>query len=449
MRLSTRKLLDRAFSATGFFSLFLIGAALVILLVPIFARGAEAFVFRATVEWREYFLKDRGRGDAGEVRAELAAAEEARRPVYEMLAAYEKQLDEQFKYGSERRDLENLKDLVRDILGPLPGEPRPELPRKKYGATRWDRAELHLDELLYRREYVFADAQSWGVERKVPRVADFEGTPVEGLFSYFEENLDGMLRPRRTFYWRFVFDNPDSIDQYFFGGIWPSVLGTLYLGIGTMLIAGPAGVISAVYLTEYAGRGRFISFLRTCISTLAGVPSIVFGLFGLAFFINTLHVSGKSPSVLIGSLTLSLLVLPTVIRASEEALRAVPRTYKEASLSLGATKWGTIVRVILPSSLPGIITSIIISMGRAAGETAPIMFTAAVTMGPAVGLSDVFSNPTCALPYSIYSMINTEPEIEEVRHVQYGMVLTLVALVLLLNLAAVLLRARVARKLRG
>ena len=280
----------------------------------------------------------------------------------------------------------------------------------------------------------------------VPRVEEFKGTSLEPLFPYLENHAKAMLLPRRTFYWRFLFDN--SKDIHIFGGIWPEMLGTLYLTLGAMLFAVPMGVLSAVYLVEYAGEGRGISLLRTFISTLAGVPSIVFGLFGLAFFINTVHVS-PSKSVLAGSLTLALLILPVIIRASEEAIRSVPKTYKEASLSLGAGNWRTIVTVILPAALPGILTGIVISMGRAAGETAPIIFTAAVSVGKPLSLLQTLSQPTPALPWNIYNLCTEHEAATEIRHVQYGMVLTLVGIVLMLNLAAILMRARIARKLKG
>ena len=193
---------------------------------------------------------------------------------------------------------------------------------------------------------------------------------------------------------------------------------------------------------------KTISMLRTFVSTLAGVPSIVFGLFGLAFFINTLHLS-SSKSVLAGAATLSLLILPTIIRASEEAIKAVPETYKEAGLSLGATHWRTILTVILPAALPGILTGIVISMGRAAGETAPIIFTAAVSVGRPLKLWETLSQPTPALPWNIYNLATEHEAVNEIRHVQFGMVLTLVALVLALNLTAILLRARISKKMRG
>jgi phosphate transport system permease protein len=178
------------------------------------------------------------------------------------------------------------------------------------------------------------------------------------------------------------------------------------------------------------------------------VPSIVFGLFGLAFFINTIHVS-NSKSVLAGALTLALVILPTVIRASEEAIRSVPHTYKEAALSLGASKWRTIVTVLLPAALPGILTGIVISMGRAAGETAPIIFTAAVSVGDPLKLWETLSQPTPALSWNVYNLSTEHQKLDELRHVQYGMVLTLVLVVLFLNFAAVVMRARMSKKLKG
>jgi phosphate transport system permease protein len=351
--------------------------------------------------------------------------------------------DQRQAYGRSLRELEKL---LRELLGPPLGSPRPVMIRDQYGQTRWDRARVKLQKVLFIQKYDYSDPTQMGRKVLVPRVDEFAGTSLEPLFNYLEGNLDAMMRPRLTFYWRFLFDQ--SMDAHFFGGIWPEMLGTFYLTFGAMLFAVPMGLVTAIYFVEYAGEGRLISFLRTCTSTLAGVPSIVFGLFGLAFFINTLGVS-ESKSVLAGSLTLAILVLPTVIRASEEAIRAVPLTYKEASLSLGASRWRTVVTVILPAALPGILTSIVISMGRAAGETAPIIFTAAVSVGKPLQLWQTLSQPTPALPWNIYNLATEHEAVDEIRHVQYGMVLTLVLLVLLLNAAAIYLRARISRKLRG
>jgi phosphate transport system permease protein len=338
-----------------------------------------------------------------------------------------------------------VKKELQALLGPLPGVPRPMLMRDQYGQTRWDRAQAKLARVLYREEWDYSDPKRGGVRLMQSRAVDFAGTPLAGLFPLLERDLSAMLLPRRTVYWQFLTDL--SFDSHFFGGIWPELLGTFYLTVGAMLAAIPMGVIAAIYLTEYAVEGRIVSLLRTCISTLAGVPSIAFGLFGLAFFINTLKVS-NSKSVLAGSLTLALMILPTVIRAAEEAIRAVPHTYKEAALSLGASRWHTVVSVILPAALPGILTGVVISMGRAAGETAPIIFTAAVSVGKPLALWQVFSQPTPALSWNIYNLATEHEAVDEIRHVQYGLVLTLVSLVLLLNVAAIVVRARIAKRLR-
>ena len=448
MDISSRKTVDRSFTVIGLVSIALMAAALVVLLWPIVARGTGAFVFRGTVEHRRLMLEKLGRGDRAAIETEIAEAAAARRPVYEAIAAFETQLDTgDVDYRrAYRRDFSEVKDLVAELLGPAPGEAQPALVRAQYGQTRWDRAGVKIRQILFVEEYDHSDTTRMGVQVSKPRAERFRGTSLEPLFGALERDARAMLRPRTTVYWRFLFD--DSFDSHFFGGIWPEMLGTFYLAIGAMLFAVPLGVLTAVYLAEYAGESAFVSMLRTCISSLAGVPSIVFGLFGLAFFINTAKVS-PSKSVLAGSLTLALLVLPTVIRASEEAIRAVPITYKEAAMSLGAGKWRAVATVILPAALPGILTSVIISMGRAAGETAPIIFTAAVSVGKPLAFWQTLTQPTPALPWNIYNLATEHEAVDEIRHVQYGMVLTLVALVLLLNLTAIILRARISRKLRG
>lgn len=441
-------MLDRSFTTVGLLSIVLMAASLIVLLQPIVWRGLQAFVYRQTVEGREMRLEVLGRGGREDVDREKALAREARRPVYEAMEAFEAEMREggyelRSRYRSEYGEFE---DLLSELLGPLPGEDEPVLIRDRYGRTRWERALVAMDHLLYIEEYDYSNPDRMGVPVSRPRSELFAGTALFPAFGYIEENIEEIMRPRWTFYWRFLFDK--SYDAHFFGGIWPEMLGTLYLALGAMIFAVPLGVVTAIYLAEYAGTGRFVSLLRTCISSLAGVPSIVFGLFGLAFFINTIEVShGKS--VLAGSMTLALLVLPTVIRASEEAILAVPGTYKEAAMSLGAGKWRTIVSVILPAALPGILTSIIISLGRAAGETAPIIFTAAVSVGKPLAFWETLGQPSPALPWNIYNLATEHEAVDEIRHVQYGMVLTLVALVLLLNLTAILIRARVSKKLRG
>ncbi len=448
MRLETRKLLDKAFSGLGLIAITVMAVALLLIMAPIMFRGSKAFVFKGTIEHRRVMLEQFDRGNSGRFTSEMAEAMEARVPVYQMMEAFEGELKWMDRSG--RRDYNSafneVKKDVKVLLGPIPGERTPVLLRQQYGQTRWDRTLVKLHEALYSEEWDYSNADAMGVLVEKPRADLFTETQLEPLFRYLEENIEDMMRPKTTFYWQFITDK--SKDSHIFGGIWPEVLGTLYLTLGAMIFAIPMGVIAAIYLCEYAKEGRVVSFLRICISTLAGVPSIVFGLFGLAFFLNTIQVS-DSKSVLAGSLTLSLLILPTIIRSSEEAILAVPRAYKEAALGLGAGRWHTVLTVILPASLPGILTGIVISMGRAAGETAPIIFTAAVSVGAPLKLWETLNQPTPALPWNIYNLCTEHEAVDEIRHVQYGMVFTLVAIVLLLNLFAILMRARISKKLRG
>jgi len=241
--------------------------------------------------------------------------------------------------------------------------------------------------------------------------------------------------------WEFLTEVPRN--EMTEGGIFPAIIGTFYLMIGSSIISIPVGVITAVYLSEYAGNPRLVKIIRMGINNLAGVPSVVFGLFGLSLFVIFL---GFGTSILAGSLTLGLLNLPVIIRSTEEALMVVPDTYREASVSLGATKWQTIYKIVLPSALPGILTGVMLSLGRAAGETAPIMFTAAAFYTPDLPIS-VF-NEVMALPYHIYVMATAGTHIQATRHLQYGTAIVLIGLVLLLNMFGLVLRYRFRRGLR-
>ncbi len=225
------------------------------------------------------------------------------------------------------------------------------------------------------------------------------------------------------------------------GGILPCIVGTVLLGIGSMVIALPLGVLSAIYLNEYAKPGRIINIIRLGINNLAGVPSVVFGLFGLAFFVVVLHMG---ISLIAGCFTLAAMSLPLLIASTEEALKSVPDTYREASLALGATKWQTIWKVVLPAALPSILTGTILALSRVAGETAPIMFTAAVFYTPSLPKS-IFDE-IMALPYHVYVLATAGTEIDKTRPLQYGTALVLIALVFGLNLFAIYLRARIQNK---
>jgi phosphate transport system permease protein len=227
------------------------------------------------------------------------------------------------------------------------------------------------------------------------------------------------------------------------GGIMPAILGTLYLTIGAISVALPLGVVSAVYLTEYAKQGTFVRFVRLGINCLAGVPSVVFGLFGLGFFVVFLKFGS---SILSGALTLGVLVLPTIIGASEEALKAVPQTFREASLALGVSKWQTICKIVLPTALPGILTGSILGIGRAAGETAPIMFTAAAFF--TAKLPGSIFDEVMALPYHVYVLATAGTHIDETRPIQYGTVLVLIGIVLGIDLIAIVIRSYMRKKKR-
>jgi len=225
------------------------------------------------------------------------------------------------------------------------------------------------------------------------------------------------------------------------GGILPAILGSFYLSLGAVVLSLPLGVLSAIYLKEYAGDNLLIRIIRMGIDNLAGVPSIVFGLFGLTVFVKFF---GFGVSILSGSLTLAIMILPVIISTTAEALKAVPDSFREAAYGIGATKWQTVRGVVLPAALPGIITGVILGIGRAAGETAPILFTAATFFSKK--LPNSILSPVQALPYHIYALMTegTHPEVQ--TNIAYGSALVLLMLVLGLDLIAIIIRIRQRRK---
>lgn len=223
------------------------------------------------------------------------------------------------------------------------------------------------------------------------------------------------------------------------GGIFPAIVGTFYLVLGTIIFSVPVGTLAAVYLTEYATQGRLTRAIRLAIANMAGVPSVVYGLFGLGLFVLLMQFG---TSLLAGSLTLGLLVLPVVITAAEEALIAVPQSFRQASLALGATRWQTIRRVVLPNAIPGIITGTVLAVGRAAGETAAIMFTVAAFFLPT--LPDSPFSQAMALPYHLYTISTQVPGMPD--EIKWGTALVLLLLVLSFTLTAAAVRARFRRK---
>lgn len=228
------------------------------------------------------------------------------------------------------------------------------------------------------------------------------------------------------------------------GGILPAIVGTLLLTFVAMAIALPLGVLSAIYLNEYAAGGSLKRVIRLATNNLAGVPSVVFGLFGMALFVKGLNFG---TSILAGGFTLALVALPVIIRTSEEALRTVPKDYRHASLALGATRWQTIWNVVLPASASGILTGSILSVGRVAGETAPILFTAAAYFLPRLPHS--LLDQVMALPYHLYVISTSGTMIEKSRPMAYGTAVVLLFIVLMMNLLAVYLRNRFRRMIKN
>ncbi len=219
------------------------------------------------------------------------------------------------------------------------------------------------------------------------------------------------------------------------GGILPAIIGTLYLTIGTAIFSVPLGIAAAIYLAEYAKDNRLTRLIRLAIINLAGIPSVVYGLFGLGLFVLFLQFG---TSILAASLTLSIMTLPVIISTAEEALRSVPQAFRTVSISLGATRWQTIRRIVLKEALPGILTGVILGLERAAGETAPILFTGAAFFLPRLPHSPF--DATMALPYHLFVISTQVPEMP--IQIQYGTALVLLIFVLTMNIIATVIRSR-------
>ena len=227
------------------------------------------------------------------------------------------------------------------------------------------------------------------------------------------------------------------------GGIFPAIVGTFYLIVGSSIISFPIGIMSGIYMNEYATNGKVVRFIRIMTNNLSGVPSVVFGLFGMSLFVNAL---GWGDSIIAGSFTLALMSLPLIIRTTEEALKSIDDSFRHGSLALGATKLQTIRRVVRPMAFPNIITGLILSVGRVSGETAPILFTVAAYFLPQ--LPGSIFDQCMALPYHLYVISTSGTDIEASRGMAYGTALVLIAIVLVVNLLANLLRNYFAKKVK-
>jgi len=304
--------------------------------------------------------------------------------------------------------------------------------------------------------YIFLDIGIKGgrtvFTRTVPFVnLKFLSEPPQTLYVFDYQGKKMELSDREFREWKTT--HKEDVDvtsvSYSAGGIWPCIVGTALLVIGSMTLALFIGISCAIYLSEYSRDGRFIRLIRVAILNLAGVPSIVFGLFGFGLFVIFF---GWNVSLLSGWFTLGLMVLPAIITASEESLRAVPQGLREGSLALGATKWQTIRKNVLPYALPGILTSSILGIARVAGETAPIMFTAAYAMRDEMPWqvshwTNFFFQGVMALAYHIYVVSSKIPQNEYTERVQYGTAFVFLAVVMLIALTSILLRERQRRRL--
>ena len=250
-----------------------------------------------------------------------------------------------------------------------------------------------------------------------------------------------IVKGAKVLNWDFITTAPT--DGMKGGGVWPAIVGTFYLMIGSAIIAFPLGIMSGIYMHEYATSGRLVKFIRMMTNNLAGIPSIVFGLFGMSLFVNYF---GFGDSILAGSLTLGLLALPLVIRTTEEALKAIPDTFREGSRGLGATKLQTIWRVILPMAMPNITTGLILALGRVSGETAPILFTCAAYFLPR--LPESIFDQCMALPYHLYVLATSGTDMDKQVPIAYGTALVLIIIILAVNLLANAMRSYFQKKLK-
>jgi phosphate transport system permease protein len=255
--------------------------------------------------------------------------------------------------------------------------------------------------------------------------------PIIAVFAYI------ISKGAPAISWEFLNSIPS--DGMRAGGILPAIVGTFYLTLGTAIFSVPVGIAAAIYLSEYARENWLTRLIRIAIINLAGIPSVVYGLFGLGLFVLFLKFG---TSILAASLTLSIMTLPVIISAAEEALRAVPQAFRTVSISLGGTRWQTIRKIILPEALPGILTGVILGLERAAGETAPILFTGAAFFLPHLPNSPL--DATMALPYHLFVISTQVPGMP--IQIQYGTALVLIVFVLGMNLIATVIRSRARAK---
>jgi phosphate transport system permease protein len=384
--------------------------------------------------------------------------------------AYASALEKMLDQGAESRD--RLLSIERKQIGAISREL--EALGRAEKAKSVDPAAAAARREVLQKDFDRLQAQAVEIRAEIAK-STFIGRAADGrevkvasgaLLGVFESNRAGFFgRVGEMIHriWKFLKDDPREANTE--GGVFPAIFGTVIMTLVMSLFVTPFGVITAIYLREYASQGLFVRIVRVCVNNLAGVPSIVFGVFGLAFFVYFVggHIdqalfSDKLPTPTFGtpgifwaSLTLALLTLPVVIVATEEALSAVPRGVREAALACGASKWQAIQRVVLPASLPGILTGVILAMARGAGEVAPLMLVGVVKLAPSLPIDDIapFVHPErkfMHLGFHIYDLGFQSPDAEAAKPIVYATALLLIVVVVTLNLAAILIRNRLKKR---
>jgi phosphate transport system permease protein len=379
-------------------------------------------------------------------------------------------LDTMIRQGAESRQA--LLKIERKQIGAISRELEALGRAEKSGSVDVSTATARREVL--QKDFDRLQAQAAEIRAEIAK-SRFLGTTADGreitvesgaLLGVFESNRASFLgRVGEMFHriWKFLTEDPREANTE--GGVFPAIFGTVVMTLVMSLFVTPFGVITAIYLREYASQGLFVRIVRVCVNNLAGVPSIVFGVFGLAFFVY--FVGGNidralfadklptptfgTPGIFWASLTLALLTLPVVIVATEEALSAVPRGVREAALACGASKWQAIQRVVLPASLPGILTGVILAMARGAGEVAPLMLVGVVKLAPSLPIDDIapFIHPErkfMHLGFHIYDLGFQSPDAEAAKPIVYATALLLIVVVVTLNLTAILIRNRLKKR---
>jgi phosphate transport system permease protein len=391
---------------------------------------------------------------------EIAAADERFAQELEEMISINESVREETRYIERKLIGANARKIQEIVIEQKVGKIDPESAAQRTAKLQEEFVELQARAAKERERiagYVFHGVTADGTE------VAYDGSHLLDAFRPNDSNFFQRIWELLCRMWKFLVEEPREANTE--GGVYPAIFGTVVMTLTMTFFVTPLGVIAAIYLREYAKQGQMVRVVRICVNNLAGAPSIVFGVFGLAFFVYFVgaHIDEAfygdklptptfgTPGILWASLTLALLTLPVVIVATEEALSAVPRGVREAALACGASKWQAIQRIVIPASLPGIMTGIILAMARGAGEVAPLMLVGAVKLAPSLPIDDIapYIHPErkfMHLGFHIYDLGFQSPDAEAAKPIVYATALLLILLVLVLNLSAIIIRNRLKKK---